>query len=284
MSISPRIAVTGATGQLGGRVTRRLADASVDQVLVVRDPSRAPDLPRTRVTQASFDDFAAGRAALTGVPVVLMVSASEDPDRVAQHRTFVDAAVAAGVQHLVYTSFYGAAPDATFTFARDHHETEQHIRASGVPFTFLRDNTYADFLPMMIGEDGALRGPAGDGRISPVALDDVADAAVAVVLDPAAHAGRTYDLTGPQALTLDEVAAILTAARGRPVRYEPETIEQAYASRAGYGAPDWLVDGWVSTCTAIAAGELAGVSDDVARLTGRRATSFGELACATALA
>jgi uncharacterized protein YbjT (DUF2867 family) len=134
----------------------------------------------------------------------------------------------------------------------------------------------------MVGDDGALRGPAGDGRISPVALDDVADAAVAVVLDLAAHAGRTYDLTGPQALTLDEVAAILTAARGRPVRYEPETIEQAYASRAGYGAPDGLVDGWVSTCTAIAAGELAGVSDDVARLTGRRATSFGDLVSATA--
>ncbi len=277
MPAPSRIAVTGATGRLGGRVARRLADAAHDQVLVVRDPSRAPTLPGATVAQARFDDDAAVRTALTGVPVVLMVSASEDPNRAAQHRTFVDAAVAAGVQHLVYISFYGAAPDATFTHARDHYDTEQHIRASGVPFTFLRDNVYADFMPMLVGDDGAIRGPAGDGRISPIAQDDIADAAVAVLLDPAPHARQTYDLTGPQALTLDEVAAVLSSALGRPVRYEPETIEQAYASRANYAAPDWLVDAWVSTYTAIAAGELDGVSDDVARLTGRPATPLPEV-------
>ncbi|MFP5487344.1 MAG: SDR family oxidoreductase [Acidimicrobiia bacterium] len=281
MPTPSRSAVTGATGQLGGRVAHRLADAGHDQVLVVRDPSRAPDLPGATVARATFDDAIAVRNALTGVPVVLMVSASEDPDRIAQHRTFVDAAVAADVQHLVYISFYGAAPDATFTHARDHYDTEQHIRASGVPFTFLRDNMYADFMPMLVGDDGAIRGPAGDGRISPVAQDDIADAAVAVLLDPAAHAGQTYDLTGPEALTLDEVAEVLTTALGRPVRYEPETLEQAYASRASYGAPDWLVDAWVSTYTAIAAGELDGVSDDVARLTGRPATPLADVVSGT---
>ena len=84
-------------------------------------------------------------------------------------------AVAAGVAHLVYTSFYGAAPDATFTLARDHWATEEHIRASGLAFTFLRDNLYADFLPLMADEHGVIRGPAGDGRVAAVAIDDVAD-------------------------------------------------------------------------------------------------------------
>ena len=140
-----------------------------------------------------------------------MVSGVGVADRLAQHRAFVDAAVAAGVAHLVYTSFFGAAPDCTFTLGRDHYATEEHIRASGMAFTFLRDNFYVDFLPAMVGEDGVIRGPAGDGRVAAVAQDDVADAAVAVLLDPAAHAGATYALTGPEALSLDEVAAILTA-------------------------------------------------------------------------
>ncbi len=276
------IAVTGATGQLGGRVARRLAQSAANQILVVRDPSRAPRLPGATVAQAAFDDFAAVQAALTDVPVVLMVSAAESPDRVDQHRTFVDAAVAAGVEHLVYISFYGAAPDATFTHARDHWHTEQHIRASGVPFTFLRDNLYADFMPALVGDDGVIRGPAGAGRISPVAQDDIADAVVAVLLDPQAHAGHTYELTGPEALTLHEIAATLQTALDRPVRYEAETLEQAYASRATYDAPDWLVNAWVSTYTAVAAGELGGVSGDVARLTRRPAASLSDVLRAAA--
>jgi NAD(P)H dehydrogenase (quinone) len=262
------IAVSGATGRLGRRVAQRL---DRPQRLLVRDPARAPQVPGAEVAPAEYADFAAVRAALDGVPTALMVSASETPDRVARHKTFVDAAVAAGVRHLVYTSFAGAAPDATFTLARDHWHTEQHIRAAGLPFTFLRDNLYADFLPHLAGEDGVIRGPAGDGRVAAVAQDDIADAATAVLTDPAGHAGQTYDLTGPQALTLHEIAALLG------VDYRPETLEEAYRSRSSYGAPGWLVDAWVSTYTAIAAGELAAVSDAVPRLTGRPATSVAEL-------
>lgn len=265
------IAVTGATGQLGGRVARLLAARGTAQQLLVRDPARAPELPGATVGRAGFADGDAVRYALDGVPVVLMVSATESRDRVDQHRAFVDAAAAAGAGHLVYVSFAGAAPDATFTHARDHWHTEQHIRASGLAFTFLRDNLYADFLPGLAGADGVIRGPAGDGRVAAVAQDDIAEAAAVVLTDPAAHAGRTYDLTGPEALSLYEIAALLSA------RYEPETVEQAYRSRASYGAEDWLVDAWVSTYTAIAAGELAAVSDAVPRLTGRPATSFAEL-------
>jgi uncharacterized protein YbjT (DUF2867 family) len=271
------LVVTGATGRLGGRVARRLAAAGVPQRLVVRDPARAPQLSGATVAQAGYGDRVACGQALAGASTVLMVSGAETPDRVEQHRAFVDAAVEAGVDHLVYTSFYGAAPDAAFTLARDHWATEEHVRASGLAHTFLRDNLYADFLPLMAGEDGLLRGPAGDGRVAAVATDDVADAAVAVLRDPGPHAGRTYDLTGPQALTLAEAAEIITAATGRQVGYHPETVAQAYASRAGYGAPAWQVDAWVSTYTAIAAGELAGVSPMVEQLTGRAATSLAAL-------
>jgi uncharacterized protein YbjT (DUF2867 family) len=164
-----------------------------------------------------------------------------------------------------------------FTLARDHWATEQYIRASGLPHTFLRDNLYADFLPLMVGEDGVIRGPAGDGRAAVVAQDDIADAAIAVLRDPAPHAGHTYDLTGPAALTLADAAGIIGRATGREVRYHPETIEEAYASRKRYDAPDWQLDAWVSTYTAIAAGELAAVTGDVATLTGHAATALADL-------
>jgi NAD(P)H dehydrogenase (quinone) len=271
------IVVSGSTGRLGGRVARRLAGAGVPQRLLVRDAARAPRLPGADVVTADYGDATALRPALAGASTVLMVSASESVDRVDRHRGFADAAAAAGVRHLVYTSFLNAAPNATFTLARDHWATEEHIRGLGLPFTFLRDGLYADFLPMMAGEDGVIRGPAGDGRVSVVAQDDIADAAVAVLRDPGAHTGATYDLTGPAALTFAEMAAILTEVTGRPVRFENETLEQAYASRAGYGAPDWQVDAWVSTYTAAAAGELDTVSGDLERLTGRPARSLADL-------
>jgi uncharacterized protein YbjT (DUF2867 family) len=269
--------ITGSTGRLGGRVARRLADAGVAQRLLVRDVGRAPRLPGAGAVRAPYGDAGAVREALEGTTTVLMVSGSESPDRVEQHRTFVDAAAAAGVAHLVYVSFLGAAPDATFTLARDHAATEEHVRAHGLTATFLRDSLYADFAPALVGEDGAIRGPAGDGRVALVAQDDVADVAVTVLRDPAAHAGRTYDLTGPAALTLAEVAATLTAVTGRAVRYVPETLAEAHASRASYGAPDWQVDAWVSTYTAIAAGELDVVSSAVPDLLGRPATTLEQV-------
>jgi uncharacterized protein YbjT (DUF2867 family) len=266
------IGISGATGYIGGRTARLLAGSGTRLALVARDPSRAPALPGATVARASYDDGDAVRRALQGCAVALMVSASEAADRLAHHLTFVDAAAAAGVRHLVYVSFYGAAPDATFTLARDHWATEEHIRASGLAYTFLRDNLYADFLPFMAGPDGVIRGPAGDGRVAAVARADIADAAAAVFADPAPHAGATYHLTGPQSVTMDEVAAILSEVTGRAVTYHAETVPEAYASRASYGAPDWQVDAWVSTYTAIANGEMAGVTDDVARLTGHPAT------------
>jgi uncharacterized protein YbjT (DUF2867 family) len=234
-------------------------------------------LPEAEIARAEFADADAVRTALTGIETVLMVSASESADRLARHFSFVDAAVAAGVQHLVYTSFFGASPNATFTLARDHWATEERIRSSGVAYTFLRDNMYADFLKYMVGDDGVIRGPAGEGRVAFVTQDDIADAATAVLLEPRAHSGATYDLTGPSSLTLAEVAGLMSAATGREVRFHNETLEEAYESRASYNAPDWQVDAWVSTYTAIAAGELDGVSSAIPDLTGHPATSVAEL-------
>src|SRR3954453_21277178 len=138
------IVVSGATGRLGGRIARRLAGAGVVQRLLVRDPARAPQLPGAEVVVAEYGDPAAVRAALAGADTVLMVSGSESPDRVDRHRAFVDAAAAPGIGHLVYPSCAGAAPSAVFPLARDHWATGEHIRAGRLPFTFLRDNLYAD--------------------------------------------------------------------------------------------------------------------------------------------
>ncbi|HVD19167.1 MAG TPA: SDR family oxidoreductase [Propionibacteriaceae bacterium] len=274
------IAVTGATGRLGGRVARRLAELGVDQRLLVRDPARAPALPGSHIATAEYSDRAAVRVALSGVHTVFMVSASETPDRVQQHLAFIDAAVDAGVQRVVYVSFFGASPTATFTLARDHWATEEHLRSVGVAHTILRDNIYADFTPFFIGTDGGIRGPAGDGKAAVVAQADIADVAAVVLTSDGAYDERTLNLTGPAALTMNEIASILSERLGRPVSYIPETIEEAYASRAGYGAPPWQMDAWVSTYAAIAAGELAEVSEDSAEVTGQPATSLEQVLAA----
>ena len=154
----PKLAITGASGGIGGRVARRLADRGVAQRLVVRDPARAPELPGAEVAQASYGDGEAVRRALDGADTLLLVSGSEAFDRVRLHTATVDAAVAAGVRRIVYTSFLNCTPDATFTFARDHWHTEEHIRQAGVRHTFLRDSLYLDYIPLFAGRDGVIRG------------------------------------------------------------------------------------------------------------------------------
>ncbi len=269
------LALTGSTGRLGSRAAAALAGQPLR--LLVRDPARAPRVEGAQVVAAPYADGDACRRALAGVTTLLMVSAAEAPDRLQQQLAFVAAAAAAGVEHVVYTSFTGAAPAAVFTLARDHAATEDALQASGMRTTVLRNGLYADLLPEFADGEGVLRGPAGDGRVAAVAVDDVADCLVAVLRAPERHAGRTYELTGPQALTLDEVAATCGRVTGRPFRYERETVEQAWASRAHYGAPDWEVEAWVSTYLAMAAGEMATVSDDVPRLTGRPARTLEQV-------
>ncbi|MFL6059941.1 MAG: NAD(P)H-binding protein [Marmoricola sp.] len=268
------LALTGSTGQLGGAVARALADLSPR--LVVRDPARAPAIAGSTVVAAEYGDRGAAIAALEGVEVLLMVSASESQTRRTEHRTFIEAAAEAGVRHLVYTSFAGAAPEARFTLGRDHHDAEQAIKECELTHTILRDNFYLDVLPLFADADGLISGPAGEGRVAAVARADVAAVAAEVLRSPDEHAGATYELTGPESLTFAEIAARSSAALGRPLRFADETTEQAYASRrAAYPeAEDWQLDAWVSTYTAIRDGEVARLSDDVRRVTGRRPRSL----------
>ena len=271
------VAITGVTGAIGGEVVRLLAgaDLRLDLRLLARDPSRAPDVD-TDVRRCDYADHASGVEALRGVDTLLMVSASESADRRGQHRTFVEAAAEAGVRRVVYTSFAGAAEDATFTLGRDHHDTEAAIHASGMEHTVLRDNFYLDVLPLFADHEGVIRGPAGDGRVAAVARADVAAVAAAVLRDPAPHAGAAYELSGPEALTMTEVAERAGRVLGRDLRFVDETVEEAWASRrAAYpDAPDWQLEAWVSTYTAIADGSCARVTDAVERVTGRPARTL----------
>ena len=262
------IAVTGATGGVGSRVAARLAEHGVVQRLVVRDPARAPRLIGAEVVWGgSYGERTLMTNALEGAQTLFLVPAAEDANRVGMHVAAVDAAVAAGVERIVYLSFLGAAADATFTFARDHHATEQHIRATGVDFVFLRSNQYLDFMPRLATPDGTIAGPAGDGRVAWVSRDDLADVATAVLLTDG-HAGRTYDVTGGQAHTLAYAAEQLSRFAGRSITYRNETLEEAYAARAAYGAPRFEVEGWVTSYVAIAMGEMDVVSDTVGAIAG----------------
>lgn len=273
------IAVTGATGKVGGRVAELLHDAGLHQRLLVRNPAKAPAWADD-VAVASYGQADAAAQALQGIDLLFMVSAAESADRLEQHKTFIDAASAAGVRHVVYTSFLAAAPDAAFTLARTHQATEEHLRQSGMAFTFLRDSFYADFIPDL-AVDGVIAGPAGSGRVAAVARADVARSAAAILTAAAAgdtsHDGATYELTGPEAFTLAEAAATITAVTGRPTVYRGQSLEEAYTSRRSYGVPDWQLDAWVSTYTAIASGVLATVTDDVRALTGRTPLTLAEV-------
>jgi NAD(P)H dehydrogenase (quinone) len=268
------IAVTGASGEVGRRLAARLARQQVRLRLVVRDRARAPEIAGVGVARAS--EYSAAdemRSAFEGVEVVFLIPAAEAADRVDQHRTAVQAAVTAGVERIVYLSCVGAASDATFTLARDHWHTEQIIRETGLAWTVLRMNLYTDFLPSMVGADGVIRGPAADGRLAAVLRDDVA-AAGAAALTSEGHDSMTYELTGPEAFTMAEAAELMQRASGRAISFHDETDDEAFASRSGFGAPEFEVRGWISSYWAIRDGSFAETSDHVLALTGRPPASL----------
>jgi uncharacterized protein YbjT (DUF2867 family) len=284
--MTPVIAVTGATGALGRRVTERLVAAGrgADLRLVVRDPARVPALPADVDVVANPGGYADGEgftAALRGTQTLYLVSAAEDENRLEQHRTAVAAAAAAGVERIVYTSFVGAdRPDPTFTLVRHHRATEQAIAATGVRHTFLRHNMYGDFVPFFAtleGDRAVIAAPARDGRTAFVSRDDLADVATAVLLDDSTTLdGQALEVTGPEALSMAEAAALLTEITGRPAEFRDQTVDEAWASRRPSGHPDWEIEGWVASYLAIAAGELSTVTDVVPRLTGHPARSVAE--------
>ena len=261
-----QIGVTGSTGQLGVRVATRLATLGQPQRLLVRNAARAPQLPGAEIIQASYEDGPSMKVALSEIKVLFLISGF-GPDRLGQHYSAIDAAVAAGVERIVYTSFLSAAPMATFTHAREHYLTEQRIRESGCRYTFLRPTFYLDRAPRWFSNEGIIQGPAGNGTITWVSRDDVADVAVAV-LTTSGHDGASYEISGTQALTLTHAAEEFSRATGITASYQPETIEEAKVSRAKFNPTDWELEAWVSTYVAIATGEMSVVSHTVEALTG----------------
>jgi NAD(P)H dehydrogenase (quinone) len=274
---SPAFAVTGFAGALGARIAARLARLGAKQRLLVHDDEQAsgldgeqaPGLDGAEVVRASHDDDRAMNRALAGIRTLFLASAKESPELVQQHVAALDAASAAGVERIVYLSFLAAAADATYTWARDHFQVEQHARATGISCTFLRPSPYIDLAPLLCSAEGVIRNPAADGRVARVTRDDVAEVAVIVLIEDE-HGGHTYDLTGSEAHTMAEVARELELAAGRSISYVEETLEEAWASRSKDGGPDWEVEALVTCFAAIAAGELDLVSDTVDRLTGHQ--------------
>jgi NAD(P)H dehydrogenase (quinone) len=262
----PLIGITGSTGQLGGRVATRLATLGRSQRLLVRNIARAPQLPGAEIVQAPYEDGPLMRDALSGVQVLFLIS-GYGQTRVEQHYSAIDAAIAAGVERIVYTSFLSAAPLATFTHAREHYLTEQRIRESMCRYTFLRPTFYLDRVPRWFSNEGVVQGPAGNGTITWVSRDDLADVAVAV-LTTGGHNRASYEITGSHAFTLAEAADEFSRATGLPASYHSETIEEARASRAKFNPSDWELEAWVSTYVAIATGEMSVVSHTVEVLTG----------------
>ena len=212
--------------------------------------------------------------ALKGIDILLMVSARENLERVKEHKGFLDAAKLAGVEHIVYTSFYGADEKATFTLSRDHAQTEAYIKELGFTYTFLRDNFYLDFLIDMALENGEIRGPAGSGLVSAVARKDTSRVAAEILLNPKEWENQTLNLTGPEDLSMEEIVELLSKETGKAISYVDESVEEAYESRKKWPVQTWEYDAWVSTYTAIKAGEQAGVSTDIEKVLGHPASSL----------
>ncbi|MBB3359521.1 MULTISPECIES: NAD(P)H-binding protein [unclassified Novosphingobium] len=292
-----RIVITGASGNYG----RGVADALVamgraaDLILITRKPDKlaARAAQGCVVRQGDFDHPATLPAAMAGGDVLLLISGTRVGARVVQHQAAIDAAVAAGIRHIVYTSFIGIDDPANPAEVRhDHIETERLIRASGCAFTFLRDAHYADAMLLMAGpqvmQSGAWYANAGNGREAMVWRDDCIASAVAV-LTTLGHENQIYNITGPHLETFAEVAAMMAEVTGCPVAYHDLSDEAQYALFDSLGIPrrpvddqtvagvPWNSDDMVTFGRAIREGFLEICTDDVERLTGRPARSTREM-------
>ena len=268
------IGITGVTGKLGSYVADLVDKKGIASVHLARSPERAKVYASAELRKMVYANTPEVVEALKGIDTLLMVSARENPERVKEHKDFLDAAKLAGVQHIIYTSFYGAGEKATFTLSRDHAQTEAYIKELGFTYTFLRDNFYLDFFIDIALENGEIRGPAGRGRVSAVARKDTSRVAAEILLNPKEWENQTLNLTGPEDLSMEEIVELLSKETGNAITYVDESVEEAYESRKKWPAQTWEYDAWVSTYTAIKAGEQAGVSTDVEKVLGRPAMNL----------
>ena len=228
------IGITGVTGKLGSYVADLIAQKGIASVHLARSPERATVYASAEIRKMVYSNTLEVVEALKGIDILLMVSARENPERVKEHKDFLDAAKLAGVEHIVYTSFYGA-------------------------------------------DEKAIRGPAGRGRVSAVARKDTSRVAAEILLNPKEWKNQSLNLTGPEDLSMQEIVALLSKETSNAITYVDESIEEAYESRKKWPAQTWEYDAWVSTYTAIKAGEQAGVSTDIEKVLGHPASSLSDI-------
>lgn len=276
-------AVTGATGGLGGLVITDLLERGVapaDIVAIVRDKAKASSLvdKGIDVRVADYGDPAALKSALDGVDKLLLVSGSEVGQRVAQHTNVIEAAEAAGVSLIAYTSLLKA-DSSGVSLAPEHLATEERLAASSVPSVLLRNGwyweNYGSALPQAI-ESGTLYGAAGEGRLAAASRGDFAAAAAAVLtLDD--QGGKTYELGGDERLTYAEFAKVVSQVAGKDVAYADLSEADYAAALAGAGLPEPVAAMLAGADAGISRGELDTDSGDLQKLIGRPSTPVADV-------
>jgi len=268
------IVVTGATGKLGRLVVAELLKRvpAKDIVAAVRTPSKAADLAArgVQVRQADYTSPASLAAAFKGADKVLLISASEVGQRAAQHTNAINAAKTAGVKHLAYTSVLRAETSG-LGLAEEHKATEQAIRASGLPFTFLRHGWYMENYSENLGpvlQHGAVLGSAKDGRVAAATRADFA-AAAAVVMSCTGHEGKIYELAGDQRFTMADLAAEVARQTGKPIVYKDLPASDYAGILLGAGVPKAFAELLADSDVGIARGELDDTSGTLSALIGR---------------
>ncbi len=286
MPIAPTIAVTGATGQLGRLVIADLLKIAPDAHLIgiARNPAAARDLAHRGVEfrAANYDDAASLATALKGVDRLLLISSSEIGKRAAQHQNVIEAAKAAGVKLIAYTSILRADTNP-MALAREHRETEALIRASGIAFVFLRNGWYNENYTGHIAaavQHGAVLGAASEGRISSAARADYAAAAAAVLANPGNQAGKIYELAGDSAYTLSQYAAEIAKLSGKPVVYKNLPENDYKIALQGAGLPEAFAGLIAESDSKAAKGALYDASGELGKLIGRPTTTITQSATA----
>lgn len=275
------ILVTGATGNVGRELTKKLFDKSLPVRVFVRDRTHARPIafPGIEVVEGDFarsDTFA---RALDGVDhFFLLIPSSANAEQ--QQRNFVDAAKRARVKHIVKLSQFAANPGAPDRFRRYHAAVEYHILKSRIPYTFLRPNLFMQGLlnfRSAIESQGTFYAPAGNARISVIDVRDIASVAVAA-LTRSEHENQTYELTGPEALTHTEMAIELSEAFGKPVKFVDVPPEGMLQTLLGMRMPRWQAEGFIEDYDHYRRGEAAAITSTVRDITGEPATRFAQFA------
>lgn len=275
------IIVTGATGKLGRHVIEGLlAKVPASQIVAaVRDPAKAADFAArgVQVRRADYSKPETLDAAFAGAEKVLLISGSEVGQRVAQHQAVVNAAKKAGAKLIAYTSILRA-NSSRMALAAEHKATEELIRASGVPFVFLRNGWYFENYTENLAPalaHGALLGSAGEGRIAAATRADYAAAAVAV-LTGSGHENKVYELAGDTPFTMAELAAEVSRQAGKPIVYKDLPAQQYQGILVGAGVPAGFAEILADSDVGVSRGDLNDTTGDLRRLIGRPTTSVAD--------